>query len=251
MTEPQLYDALLAVTAAVAVIIFVVLLFVSAPYGRHGRKGWGPTLPRRLGWVIMEAPPVLVVAACFALGDRHTHAAALVFLGLWMAHYLHRDLVYPWRMRPGGAPIPLVVLGMGVVFNLANGYLQGRWLFTLGPERGADWLWDPRFLGGAALFIGGFALNLHADGVLRRLGRDGGYHVPRGGAYRWVSCPNYLGEILQWTGWAVATWSLPGAVFALWTAANLAPRALTHHRWYRSTFPDYPPQRRALVPYLF
>ena len=73
----------------------------------------------------------------------------------------------------------------------------------------------------------------------------------RGGAFELVSCPNYLGEILEWCGWALATWSWPGLAFALYTIANLAPRAVTHHRWYRETFPDYPPKRRALVPYLF
>lgn len=251
MTEPQLYTALLTAVAAGAAIAFVVLLFVSAPYGRHGRAGWGPTVPRRLGWVVMEAPPVIVVALCFALGDRHTNPVALVFLGLWMTHYLHRDLIYPWRMRPGGRAMPVAVVGLGVAFNLANGYLQGRWLFAFGPLRGADWLTDPRWIAGAALFSAGFAINLHSDGILRRLGRDGdGYAIPHGGAFRWVSCPNYLGEIIEWLGWAVATWSLAGLAFAVYTAANLAPRAFTHHRWYRETFEDYPAERRALIPYV-
>jgi protein-S-isoprenylcysteine O-methyltransferase Ste14 len=65
-----------------------------------------------------------------------------------------------------------------------------------------------------------------------------------------VSSPNYLGEIVQWTGWAIATWSLGGLAFALYTAANLAPRALDNHRWYQDHFDDYPPRRRALIPYL-
>ena len=69
-------------------------------------------------------------------------------------------------------------------------------------------------------------------------------------AFEWVSCPNYLGEMTEWAGWALATWSLPGLAFAAYTAANLAPRALAHHDWYRERFPDYPPRRRALIPYL-
>jgi hypothetical protein len=32
------------------------------------------------------------------------------------------------------------------------------------------------------------------------------------------------------------------------TAANLVPRALSHHRWYQANFPDYPHERRALLP---
>jgi hypothetical protein len=49
-------------------------------------------------------------------------------------------------------------------------------------------------------------------------------------------------------GWAVATWSLSGLAFATWTAANLAPRARANHRWYLETMPDYPPERKALLP---
>jgi protein-S-isoprenylcysteine O-methyltransferase Ste14 len=69
--------------------------------------------------------------------------------------------------------------------------------------------------------------------------------------YRWISCPNYFGEIVEWIGWAIATWSLAGLAFALWTAANLAPRARSHHQWYRESFADYPQERKALVPRLW
>lgn len=47
-------------------------------------------------------------------------------------------------------------------------------------------------------------------------------------------------------GWVVM--ELPALAFALWTAANLIPRALWRHRWYRQTFSDYPPSRRAVIP---
>ena len=63
--------------------------------------------------------------------------------------------------------------------------------------------------------------------------------------------PNYLGEIVVWSGWALATWSLPGLAFAVWTIANLAPRARSHHTWYQETFPDYPAERKALVPWMW
>ena len=49
--------------------------------------------------------------------------------------------------------------------------------------------------------------------------------VPHGPLFRLVSCPNYFGEIVDWSGFALATWSPGGLLFALWTAANLVPRA--------------------------
>jgi len=75
-----------------------------------------------------------------------------------------------------------------------------------------------------------------------------GYKIPHGGLFERVSCPNYLGEIIEWSGWALATWCLPGLSFAVWTFANLAPRARAHHRWYRAKFPEYPEERKALIP---
>jgi protein-S-isoprenylcysteine O-methyltransferase Ste14 len=111
---------------------------------------------------------------------------------------------------------------------------------------------DPRFVAGVLVFFSGLAVNVRADRRLMALRAPGetGYKIPRGGLYEYVSSPNYLGEIVEWLGWALATWSLAGLAFAVYTIANLLPRALQHHAWYRRTFPDYPPGRKALVPFV-
>lgn len=149
--------------------------------------------------------------------------------------------------------MPLAVVGMALAFNLVNAGINGCYLFFLSGGYPTGWLLDARFLIGAALFIAGFAINRQSDIALLNLRAPGhsGYAIPYGGLYRWVSCPNYLGEIIEWVGWAIATWSLPGLAFAAWTIANLAPRARAHHRWYRERFPDYPSDRRALLPGLW
>ncbi len=254
MTERALFDLLLYSWFALSAVVFLALLFISAPYGRHGRKGWGPEIPGRLGWLVMEVPAVLVIATCYLMAPRPPGTVAWIFLLMWQLHYVYRALIYPFRLRSGSQrSMPLMVALMGLAFNGGNGYLNGRYLTAFGTGHDLSWLSDPRFLLGVALFLGGMALNHHADHVLLNLRRPGetGYKIPRGGAYRWVSCPNYLGELVEWTGWALATWSLPGLAFAVWTAANLVPRARTHHRWYRKTFPNYPRKRRAVLPYLF
>jgi steroid 5-alpha reductase family enzyme len=99
----------------------------------------------------------------------------------------------------------------------------------------------------------GFFIHVRSDAILRKLRTDGGgeYGIPQGFLYRYLSCPNYLGEIVQWLGWAVLCWNLAGLSFAVWTIANLAPRAAAHHRWYRERFSGYPAERKALVPGLF
>jgi 3-oxo-5-alpha-steroid 4-dehydrogenase 1 len=233
-----------------AVLTFAGLQFIVAPYGRHGRSGWGPTVPARVGWIVMECPAPLLFLGVYLAGSRRAELVPLLFLAMWQAHYLQRAFIYPFLMR-GGARMPVSLMALAITFNTLNAYINARWVSEVGqyPLR---WLADPRFLFGVVLFAGGLMLNLAADRTLRGLRRPGetGYRIPNGGGYRWVSCPNYLGEIVERTGWALATWSLAGLAFALYTIANLVPRAVANHRWYHDTFPDYPAQRRALLPYV-
>ncbi len=252
MQELTVFNLLLLAWFLLALVVFVALFFVAAPYGRHARRGWGYSVGNRLGWVIMEAPAPLAFGACFLLGGG-AGVAGLAFLFLWEAHYLHRAFIYPFSLRGAARRMPLAVVSFGIIFNLMNGYLNGRYIYTFSGGYPADWLTDPRFIVGVALFIGGYVINRRSDLALRemRAGGGSGYAVCNRGLFRRVSCPNYLGEIIIWSGWAIATWSWPGLAFAVWTLANLLPRARANHRWYRDNFPDYPPQRKALVPGLW
>jgi protein-S-isoprenylcysteine O-methyltransferase Ste14 len=244
------YRLFVLLEIALAVITFVALRIITAPYGRYERTGWGVTIPARAGWLVMESVSPIVFAIVFLTGPRRADLVALVFLAMWQSHYLYRAFVYPFLLR-GGTRMPLVVALLAILFNVLNASINAYWIGTLG-RYGHSWLADPRFLTGVVLFGAGLALHTWSDRRLRRLRSSGagGYQIPYGGAFRWVSCPNYLGEIVEWSGWALATWSSAGLAFALYTAANLAPRAVDHHAWYRRKFPDYPADRRALIPYV-
>ncbi len=250
MTEIELHRWAVLTELALAPITALVLAFVVAPYGRHTRPGWGPTIPSRLGWFVMELPAVALFAVFFLTGAHRFELVPLILFGLWQLHYLNRTILFPLRMRTARR-MPLVIPALAIAFNVLNAYVNARWIGHLGQYT-AEWITDPRFLVGAALFVVGWVGNLHADAVLRRLRTpaDDTYRIPHGGMFRWVSTPNYLFEIVEWIGWAVATWSTAGLAFAVYTAANLAPRALSHHAWYREHFPDYPAERRALIPYV-
>jgi steroid 5-alpha reductase family enzyme len=148
--------------------------------------------------------------------------------------------------------MPLVVALMAVCFNLVNGFANGYYFSTFPREYSIEWLTDIRFILGCVLYTGGTFLNWWSDQILLELRKGGkkGYFVPQGGLFRWISCPNFFGEIVQWAGFAVMTWSPAALVFALWTFFNLVPRALSHHKWYRSTFPEYPAERKAILPFI-
>jgi protein-S-isoprenylcysteine O-methyltransferase Ste14 len=248
---PAGYAALVELEFALAALTFVVLRLVPAPYGRHARAGWGPTIPERIGWILMESPAVLFFAAVYLAGSHRGAAVPLALLFLWQLHYLQRTFVFPFRLRASGRRMPLLIVVLAFVFNLLNGDINARWISEFGQYPNA-WFSDPRFLAGTALFLAGLTVNIASDRTLLRLRAPGetGHRIPRGGLFGWVSCPNYLGEMVEWFGWALATWSWAGLAFAVYTVANLAPRALAHHAWYRERFPDYPRERRALLPHL-
>lgn len=252
MNEHAFYNWLVVAWMAIAVVTFVALFFVTAPYGRFTREGWGPRFSPRLGWILMESPSLITFVVLFALGHQRNHPVAIVFLLMWAFHYVHRSFVYPFRVRSSRPSITVSVVLMGAAFNVGNGYLNARYLFTLGPSLENSWFLDPRFIAGVILFLAGYILNQYSDKTLIALRRPGetGYKVPTGGAYRLVSCPNYLGEMVEWGGWALACWNLGALAFLVWTVANLAPRAIKTHQWYRQEFPDYPPERKAFLPFL-
>lgn len=252
MNLPELHRLVVVVYLGLAALVFVVLLRLPAGYGRHGSRKWGPALPPRPAWVLMESPAIVATILFFLVGRPFEHVTAWVFLGLWLLHYGYRTLVYPFLIR-SGHPVPIVVVTMGFLFNIGNAFLNAGGLFLVDPPRPEAWLADPRFLLGLALFLGGLATHVHSDHLLRNLRAPGetGYRIPQGGLFRWVTSPNYLGEWVQWTGWAILTWSIGGLVFSLWTAANLFPRAVAHHSWYRDRFPDYPTERKAILPFLW
>lgn len=251
MDEAQIHEWLTFGVFGMAAITALALLCINAPYGRHSRKGWGPGLPARVGWIIMEMPAVALFVWIYLQGEHALEAAPLALLAIWQFHYVHRTFVYPFRMNNRARPIAAFVVVMGLIFNSLNAYLNARWLSHFGSYD-QSWLLDPRFIGGLGLFAVGFGLNYASDRTLINLRKPGetGYKIPRGGLYKFISCPNYLGEILEWIGFAIAAWSLPGLAFAVFTIANVGPRAFAHHRWYKERFPDYPSRRKALIPFV-
>ncbi len=252
MSDASFHQWLTVAVLLFAAFTVAITSFVIAPYGRHTRTGWGPTMASWLGWIVMESPAVVLFTGLYLAGERAFQSTPLVLLAVWQVHYVHRTFIFPFRIRSAEKRMPCVIVAVGLVFNCVNAYVNAVWIAELGAYTEA-WLTDPRLWIGLGVFALGFHINYKADSLLMALRAPGesGYRIPRGWLYDYISCPNYFGELLEWTGWAIATWSLPGLAFALYTAANLGPRALAHHRWYRERFSDYPPGRRALIPFVF
>jgi hypothetical protein len=105
------------------------------------------------------------------------------------------------------------------------------------------------------LFFAGMGVNMHSDYVIRHLRHTGDtrHYLPERGLYRYVTSANYFGEFVEWCGFALLTWSWSGAVFALWTFANLAPRAHRIYRRYQAEFPEQMAARprKRMIPFVW
>jgi 3-oxo-5-alpha-steroid 4-dehydrogenase 1 len=107
------------------------------------------------------------------------------------------------------------------------------------------------------------------------------YAIPHGYLYKYISYPNYFCEWVEWAGFALAaspfpfcfssagpavSAAFPGVVSVLpkWSLTSLTspwlffymevflmlPRAVKGHAWYHDKFPDYPKERKVVVPFL-
>ena len=98
-------------------------------------------------------------------------------------------------------------------------------------------------------------INIDSDKRIRALRKPGEtkHDRPTGGLYNYVSSANYCGEFVEWVGFAILTWSLPGAVFALWTFANLAPRADAINKKYAEMFGEEFTKRKVkrMIPFIY
>ncbi|HHD15574.1 MAG TPA: DUF1295 domain-containing protein [Euryarchaeota archaeon] len=250
MDKGDLYLLLFFSEMITAVVVFILLMFFTAPYGKHSRKGWGPMMGSRSAWVLMELPAVFVIVIVLVVFGKGVDFVNLTFLFLWELHYLYRTFLFPVFMRGSRRSFPVILVIFALLFNCLNGTLNG---IFLGFGRDMEWMYSIPFIVGTSVFFSGFALHVMSDSIIRSLRKRGEsrYRIPVKGPFRLVSNPNYLGEIIQWWGWALLTFSLAGVAFAVFTTANLLPRAISNHEWYRNHFRDYPEGRRILIPYIF
>lgn len=221
----------------IAVVVFVALFFVKAGYGVFFDPKWGPAIPNRIGWFLMEVPVFITMTVLWLLSERTWDVVPLCFFIIFQIHYLQRSFIFPFLIR-GKNKMALGIILMGAAFNTLNALMQGGWIFFFSPQYPVSWLRSPQFIVGLALFIAGMVINIDSDKIIRNLRKPGdtGHYIPRGGMFRYVSSANYLGEFVEWTGFAILTWSWSGAVFALWTFANLAPRANSIYKRYEKEF---------------
>lgn len=207
---------------------------VTSPYGRYnqGSEIRSPLMQllascnvnAKLAWVLQESPTLVAAGLSWYFGSEACTRSPCncAVLLCFVVHYVNRSFIYPLRMK-GSKPFPLPVMMMAMMFCALNGYIQCRSLtrYLLVPMNWMTCL-------GIATWLLGLYINVDADHRLRTLRKPGesGYKIPHGGMFDYISGANFFGEILEWTGFAIAMGgALPGITFAFCTACNIGPRA--------------------------
>lgn len=236
------FNFLLFVMAISAVIVFVVLYFVEVGYGKAISDKWGPAINNKVAWILMESPAFLVLLYIWLQsGDRKFDLVPFLLFFLFELHYFQRSFIFPFILK-GKSKMPIIIMLMGAAFCAINGFIQGEWIFFLAPKTmyTVEWLTTPRFIIGVILFFGGMIINLHSDHVIRHLRKPGDtkHYLPKKGFYKYVTSANYFGEIVEWIGFAIASWSWAGVLFVVWTCANLVPRSNSIYKRYKKEFSE-------------
>ena len=239
----------LFIWVAIGLITFVYLFFENAPYGRHIKDGWGFSIPARLGWVVMESPCVILMIIYALIVREQLEIMHIVFLLIWLTHYVHRTFIYPFVIEMTNPKMPISIALSAFFFNIINVSIQAFGIFYF-TQYSDDWHTSPAFIIGLSVFLFGMFINIKSDYIINSMKRNKGpgYHIPDQFLYKYLSAPNYFGEIIEWLGWAILTFSISGFVFLIWVIANLFPRAIAHHKWYKDKFDNYPKERKAIIP---
>jgi len=248
----EIYNMVLWGMAALGAVVFVALYFVDAGYGYLFNPKFGRPVPNRTGWVLMEAP-AFVAMVCMMVTAPAFEIVPVLLAVLYLHHYFQRSFIFPLLMR-GRSKMPLGIVVMGMVFNTVNAVLIGLWLFWYAPAGYYD-LKAPHLWIGIVLFFVGMTINMQADHIVRHLRKPGDtkHYIPRGGMFRYVSSANYFGELVEWTGFAIASWSGAGLLFVWWTFANLVPRSAALYRRYEAEFGDEfrALKRKRIIPFIY
>lgn len=238
-------------------ILAVLSLFLQfwkpLPYGKLSDADGSCNVPVRISYVAAHLIPGFVIfTVTYFTGLHFRSPLNIVLLLLFALHYFTRGLIFPLIFRYSQSKVTVWVPLYFFLTNTYFHYVNAEFIGSVEYCRG--FYYDPRFIIGVILFVTGLVVNRISDiqtVFLRKTRRERRYFIPRGFLFNVISCPNYLGEGLQWMGWAMMTWSLAGLVWWLFLESLFIPRARHNHKWYKNQFSDYPFRRSALIPLIY
>ena len=238
--------------------IFLCLLFIKAYYGKFFssqsedsnciqkilRKIF-PVIPSRISWIIQECPCVFVTIFFLIYYFKNLNFKNLLVICPFVLHYIHRTFIFPFMIQ-SSKNNPLEITLMAFTFCLFNGFMINRSIFCqiIDYEEKIFWL---NYIFGLTTFGLGMYINIHSDYSM----------IKQRNANQDKTNKYIIPELTEWLGFFILSNSFSGLVFFISTFANLFPRAIQYHQWYKNKFKeDFSTdknlsERKAIVPFLF
>lgn len=245
------FDQFMQISLVTSIAMMVFVTFKTIPYGKtytRGQSLLGVELRDRLAVILINLPgPIIFLYAqlYYPNGDVLS-VPSLVYL----AHYVHRALIYPWFRSSQSKPWPLESVLYFAVTNFVLGITFARALI-FGGTKHPIWL---QLILGAACVCFAIVAGIHDYYLcsLRKAG-DTGYQIPKGLLFTWISGPNYLMELLEWLAYLpFLPFGFYMVVCAIWLLVNITGRAEANHDAYvkRLFKSKYPEDRCSYIPFI-
>lgn len=230
----------------------------NAGYSKFANPSKKFKVPSRPGMVILYSPAFVVSLAYLSFapklgGNGREKATA----GLLALHFGKRVLECLFLHKYSGT------MDVDFLVPITTAYALTVVLFAHQQRQIASYLHplsDRFYKFGVALAICGQLGNLwhhHHLATLRKKSAHSSndeckkYVIPSGGLFPFVTMPHYFCEILAWLGLACVTQQFNAFMSVANMVSYLGGRSVATTRWYRSKFPDYPADRKHLIPLLF
>lgn len=237
------------------VILYISLLLITPILGLSERLGWSTLryskfraaegMSSRLGMFILYFMPIWVHLWACAFYDYSWSIPQVCLAACVLIHFLKRSAESLFLHKYAG-PIDRMT-----VFQIAFFYSGVSWAaayFNQFTPMNTDLI----FSLGCALFVVGFVGNFLHHKYLADLRKiTSAYFIPQKGLFRLVSCPHYFFEVLIWLGMAMICKQPFMYLTFMAMTFYLMARSAKAQAWYRSHFPDYPANRKAMIPFLF
>jgi very-long-chain enoyl-CoA reductase len=212
---------------------------------RYSKFSTGKGVPSRLGMFILYFLPVVLATICALPYFATATPIQWIVFGAVVFHFGKRTLEVLFVHKYSGTMQPLT---LGII--IAAYSLMGGLISWLNVEAIAKM--DALFYLGIMFFILGEAGNFYHHKLLAELRKkEQGYYIPRGGWFEHATCPHYFFELLTWLGLVLVSRHFFTVLVFVAMLGYLTARSIKTRQWYRSRFPEYPKDRKFMIPFIF
>ena len=233
-------------------IILAVTIVVVAYFDYHGlwtlqyskfSKGTG--VSARMAMIILYVLPIIVATAAAWSYLRNASIIQLVVYGVVTLHFAKRVLESLFLHKYSGTMAIPTLIFITFFYSFVAGmisYLNAQSISTM----------DAWFYLGMTIFLVGESGNFYHHKLLADLRKNReGYHIPQGGFFEHAACPHYFFELVSWLGILFLSRHLFAFMALIAFTAYLTERSIKTRQWYQENFPEYPLERKCIVPFVF